>query len=65
RGKRVDVGRIDLLPLYSLFDVKTADAARVIAGIKGSEFLGKRLYAEVASPDKDYARSSRRRSRKF
>ena len=65
RGKRVDVGRIDLLPGYSLFDVKAADAPRVIGGIKGAEFLGKRLYAEVASPDKDYARSSRRRSRKF
>lgn len=64
RGKRVDVGRIDLLPGYSLFDVKASDAQRVIGGIKGAEFLGKRLYAEVASEDKDYARSSQRRSRK-
>ena len=60
-GARVDVGRIDLLPKYSLFDVKKGDARRVVEGLKGLDFVGKRIYAEVADPDKDYARLSRRK----
>lgn len=63
-GPRVDVGRIDLLPGYTLFDVKRKDAKRVVATLKGADFMGKRLYSEVAEPDKDYARSSNRRSPK-
>ncbi len=62
-GPRVDVGRIDLLPGYSLFDVKRADAKRVVGGLKGADFMGKRLYSEIADPDKDYARASDRRIR--
>ncbi|MDE6321614.1 MAG: DEAD/DEAH box helicase [Muribaculaceae bacterium] len=62
-GPRVDVGRIDLLPGYSLFDVKKSDAQRVVGGLKGAEFMGKRLYSEIADPDKDYARVSDRRTR--
>ena len=62
-GKRVDVGRIDLLPGYSLFDVKKADQHRVVNAIKGADFLGKRLYSEVARADADYARSAKRRTR--
>lgn len=63
-GKRVDVGRIDLMPSYSLFDVRKADAKRALAALKGAEFFGKRLYAEFADQDKDYARSSERKSKK-
>lgn len=63
-GKRVDVGRIDLMPNYSLFDVKAADAKRVVNGLKGAEFFGKHVYSEIASPDKDYATASKRKSGK-
>lgn len=63
QGARVEVGRIDLLPNYSLFDVKKGDTARVVGSLKGAEFMGKRLYSEVASPDKDYARVAARRNR--
>ena len=62
-GPRVDVGRIDLMPAYSLFDVKKSDARRVVAALKGAEFMGKRIYSEVAKADKDYARTSNRRSK--
>ena len=62
-GQRVDVGRIDLMPNYSLFDVKKGDAARVIGAIKGADFMGKRLMSEIADPEKDYARVAARRSR--
>ncbi len=63
-GKRVDVGRIDLMPNYSLFDVKAADAKRVVNGLKGAEFFGKHVYSEIASPDKDYASASKRKAGK-
>lgn len=63
-GQRVDVGRIDLLKNYSLFDVKKSDAKRVVAGLRGSEFMGKHLFSEVADAEKDYANSSERRSKK-
>ncbi len=56
QGKRVDVGRIDLLPTYTLFDVKKADAGRIAAALKGAEFFGKRLHCEQADADKDYSR---------
>lgn len=62
-GHRVDVGRIDLLPGYSLFDVKKADAARVVRGLKGAEFFGKRIHCEEAGEAKDYARLSARKDR--
>lgn len=62
-GSRVDVGRIDLLPSYSLFDVKKGDAKRVVNGLKGAEFFGKRLYSEIAEEDKNYAQAATRRSK--
>ena len=62
-GKRVDVGRIDLLPTYSLFDVKDEDARRVVKGLTGGEFYGKRIYCEIAEPDKNYAKASGRRQK--
>ncbi len=60
-GQRVDVGRIDLMPSYSLFDVKKADARRVVSALKGLEFFGKRVFSEVADPDRDYAAISKKK----
>lgn len=60
-GRRVDVGRIDLLAAYSLFDVRKGDARRVVGALKGSSFMDKRIYCEIAEPDKDYARLSNKR----
>jgi ATP-dependent RNA helicase DeaD len=54
-GQRVDLGRIDLLNNYSLFDVKQGDATRVVTALKNADFFGKRLYLEVADLHKDYA----------
>ena len=53
-GRRVDVGRIDLMPGYTLFDVPDSDAKRVVAALKSSDFYEKRLYSEIADPRKDY-----------
>ena len=62
-GQRVDVGRIDLMPGYSLFDIKKKDASRVVHSLKGLDFMGKRVYSEIADADKDYARASTRKAR--
>ena len=63
QGKRVDVGRIDLMPNYSLFDVPKSEARRVIEGLRGAEWMGKRVYSEVADEHKDYARASVRKKK--
>ena len=55
-GNRVDVGRIDLLPGYSLFDVRKDDASRVAQGLTGTTFFDKRVVCEAADADKDYAK---------
>lgn len=62
-GKRVDVGRIDLFANYSLFDVEKDAARRVVGSLKGAEFYGKRVYAEIADHSKDYAHAERRTRR--
>lgn len=54
-GQRIDIGRIDLMPGYSLFDVRQGDAHRVVSALKGTEFFGKRILCEIAQPDRDYA----------
>lgn len=54
-GKKVGIGRIDLLTNYSLFDVRQGDAHNVINALRNSEFFGKRLFLEIADPNKDYA----------
>lgn len=63
-GPRIDVGRIDLLPSYSLFDVKKGDAHRVVSALKGLDFFGKRIFSEIADPNRDYANASERKSDK-
>ena len=60
--ERVDIGRIDLLPNYSLFDVRKGYGKRVAAALKNARYFGKRLYAELADPTKDYAKASGRKS---
>lgn len=71
KGTKPEIGRIDLLSNYTLFDVRKEDVHRVIASLKGEDFYGTRLYAEEARPDKEYGgerpsgrgRSSRRDSK--
>ncbi|MDE5987763.1 MAG: DEAD/DEAH box helicase [Duncaniella sp.] len=63
-GKRVDVGRIDLLPGYTLFDVKKSDARKVVGALTGSEFYGKRLHSEIADAERDYSKIAEKRKNK-
>ena len=59
---RIDVGRIDLLPGYALFDVRKGEGRAAIAALKNARYFGKRLYAEIADPNRDYSNSSERKS---
>lgn len=58
-GKRIDIGRIDLLSGYSLFDVKAGQGQTVVNALKNADFYGKRIYSEFAKPDKDYAQEGK------
>lgn len=57
-GSRIDLGRIDLLQGYSLFDVRQGESQKVISALKNADFFGKRIYAEVADTQKDYYRET-------
>ncbi len=59
-GPKPEIGRIDLLPDYTLFDVRKDDARRILEGLKNTDFFGQRLRAEVAS-DRDYRLEARNR----
>ena len=63
-GARINIGRIDLLSKYSLFDVNKGDAHRIISALKNADFFGKRVYCEVAALDKDYSANESRGSKK-
>ncbi|MDE7115167.1 MAG: DbpA RNA binding domain-containing protein, partial [Muribaculaceae bacterium] len=56
------IGRIDLLPGYTLFDVRKDDAHRVLDALKHADFFGDKIYAEVAT-DRDYSAESKKARR--
>lgn len=62
-GSKPDIGRIDLLPQYTLFDVRKGDARRVIDALKNVDFFGTVIRPEIAT-DRDYAREARDRREK-
>lgn len=53
-GPKPAIGRIDLLPTYTLFDVRKDDAHRVLDALKHADFFGDKIHAEIAS-DRDYS----------
>jgi ATP-dependent RNA helicase DeaD len=53
-GGKPNIGRIDLMPEYTLFDVKKGDGTRVVRALKNADFFGQRLYSEIAEEGKDY-----------
>lgn len=63
-GSKPEIGRIDLMPGYTLFDVRKEDAHRVLDALRHAEFFGDKIRAEVASPDRDYAAETADRPRR-
>lgn len=62
-GPKPQIGRIDLMPDYTLFDVRSEDAHRVVDALKNTEFFGNRLRAEYAT-DRNYAAEAKDRAKK-
>ncbi len=62
QDQRIEVGRIDLMSGYSLFDVRKGEGQRVASALRNSDFYGKRLYSEIADLEKDYAAENRGKS---
>lgn len=58
-GSKPGIGRIDLLPTYTLFDVRKSDTRRVLDALKNANFFGDKIHAEIAS-DRDYAADTRK-----
>ena len=57
-GNKPEIGRIDLMPDYTLFDVKKGEAHRVISALKNVDFFGTKLKPEKAT-DKNYGAASK------
>lgn len=53
-GNKPEIGRIDLMPDYTLFDVRKGDAHRVISALKNVDFFGTKLKPEKAT-NRDYS----------
>lgn len=62
-GQKPEIGRIDLLPEYTLFDVRKKDARKVVDALRNADFFGRRIRAEFAT-DRDYAREAKDRMKK-
>ena len=62
-GGKPEIGRIDLLPEYTLFDVRKKDARKVVDALRGADFFGRKVRAEFAT-DRDYARDAKDRVKK-
>ena len=62
-GPKPEIGRIDLLPDYTLFDVRKDDAHRIMNAVRNADFFGNRLRVEIAT-DRDYALEAKDRREK-
>ncbi|MBO4905746.1 MAG: DEAD/DEAH box helicase [Bacteroidaceae bacterium] len=59
-GDKVEIGRIDLRPTFSFFEVRSEDAERVLSSLKGLTVKGRRIGVDVADDaDSDSKRPSR------
>ena len=50
RGRKIDVGRIDLMKNFSFFEVREADRNRVIQSLDGIKVAGRKISVELAQP---------------
>lgn len=62
-GAKPEIGRIDLLADYTLFDVRKDDAKRILDALRHAEFFGQKIHAEIAS-ERDYKLEARNRRKK-
>ena len=67
-GPKVEMGRIDLRPTFSFFEVPDAEAERVLAAMQGLTVKGRRIGVDIAQPaeaaSQEAARDDRTRQKK-
>jgi ATP-dependent RNA helicase DeaD len=56
RGKKIPIGKIDLLKNFSFFEVEADFADALIESLNRSEFMDKRVAVEIAQPKTDGVR---------
>ncbi|GHT61485.1 DEAD/DEAH box helicase [Bacteroidia bacterium] len=49
-GRKIEVGRIDLMKNFSFFEVRETDSSRVIQQLDGIKAFGRRVAVEVSQP---------------
>jgi ATP-dependent RNA helicase DeaD len=66
-GRKIEVGRIDLMRNFSFFEVREADRDRVIQNLDGVKAFGRRIAVEVsqASPSEDRKKKIEEKGKKF
>ena len=62
-GAKPEIGRIDLLPDYTLFDVRKEDSHRILEALKHEDFFGNHIHAEIAT-DRNYSLEAKDRREK-
>ncbi len=62
-GSKPEIGRIDLMPEYTLFDVRKKDARKVVDALRNADFFGTKVKAEFAT-DRDYSRDAKDRAKR-
>ncbi len=59
-GPKIEMGRIDLRPTFSFFEVPEGEVARVFKGLKGFTFKGRRVGIDIADEASDGNRANER-----
>ncbi len=62
-GAKPEIGRIDLMPDYTLFDVRKKDARKVVDALRHTDFFGRKVRCEIAT-DRDYAQEAKDHGKK-
>ncbi len=58
QGEKVEIGRIDLRPRFSFFEVPESEAKRVLQAMQGLQHKGRRVGVDLAEPSPSAAASS-------
>lgn len=58
QGEKVEIGRIDLRPRFSFFEVPESEAKRVLQAMQGLQHKGRRVGVDLAEPSPSSASSS-------
>jgi len=49
-GPKIEMGRIDLRPTFSFFEVREEEAGRVLKGLRGFTYKGRHIGVDIAEP---------------